>query len=126
MKKIMFFLFMVTFISTAVFAQMDQKDYTKNRSEWEKKLREELKLNSEQSVKYDAINKEYNEKIDALLKDETLNKNDLKAKIAALKKEKEAKLFEVFTPEQQAKYKEIAEKKRKEMSSRQGWSWTYF
>jgi N-methylhydantoinase B/oxoprolinase/acetone carboxylase alpha subunit len=120
MKKIMFFLFMVTFISTAVFAQMDQKDYTKNRSEWEKKLREELKLNSEQSVKYDAINKEYNEKIDALLKDETLNKNDLKAKIAALKKEKEAKLFEVFTPEQQAKYKEIAEKKRKEMSSRQG------
>ena len=32
-----------------------------------------------------------------------------------LKKEKEAKLFEFLTPEQQTKYKELIEAKKKEM-----------
>ena len=33
----------------------------------------------------------------------------------ALKKEKEAKLFEFLTPEQQNKYRELIEQKKKEM-----------
>ena len=33
----------------------------------------------------------------------------------ALKKEKEAKLFEFLTPEQQTTYKELIEKRKKEM-----------
>lgn len=33
----------------------------------------------------------------------------------ALKKEKEAKLFEFLTPDQQSKYRELIEKKKKEM-----------
>jgi hypothetical protein len=33
-----------------------------------------------------------------------------------LKKEKEAKLMELFSAEQQAKYKEIIEKKKKEVA----------
>jgi Spy/CpxP family protein refolding chaperone len=36
----------------------------------------------------------------------------------ALKKEKEAKLNEILTAEQQTKYKEMMEKKKKEMSSK--------
>jgi len=36
----------------------------------------------------------------------------------ALKKEKETKFMELLTTEQQAKYKEIIEKKKKEMSNK--------
>ena len=54
---------------------------------------------------------EYNEKIDAVLADASLAPEAQKEKKMALKKEKEAKLMELFSAEQQAKYKEIIEKK---------------
>jgi len=65
--------------------------------EWDKKVKDELKLTDEQAGKYDAINKEAQ-----------------KEKKMALKKEKQAKLMEVLSAEQQAKYKEMAEKKKKD------------
>ena len=62
------------------------------------------------------MNKEFNEKIDAVLADASLTPEAQKEKKMALKKEKEAKLMELFSAEQQAKYKEIMEKKKKEVS----------
>lgn len=107
------------FVSTAAMAQLEQKDYKKTQEEWDKKVKEDLKLNDEQVAKYDALNKEYNDKIAAVAQDAALSKEVQKERKMALKKEKEAKLFEFLTPEQQNKYREIVEKKKKEMEKAQ-------
>ena len=82
-------------------------------AEWDKKVKDELKLTDEQAGKYDAINKEYQVKIDAVLNDASLTKEVQKEKKMALKKEKQAKLNEFLSTEQQAKYTEMMEKKKK-------------
>ena len=82
-------------------------------ADWEKKVKDDLKLTDEQSVKYDAINKEYKEKMDAVMNDASLAKDVQKEKKMSLKKEKQAKLNEFLSAEQQAKYIEMMEKKKK-------------
>jgi len=82
--------------------------------DWDKKVKDELKLSDEQTGKYDAINKEYQAKIDAVLNDASLTKDVQKEKKMALKKEKQTKLMEVLSPDQQTKYKEMMEKKKKD------------
>ena len=74
--------------------------------------------NVKNNREFDALNKEYNDKMDALTSDASLTKEAQKEKKMALKKEKEGKLMEFLTAEQQAKYKEIIEKKKKEMASK--------
>lgn len=111
-------------VSTAALAQpeqkdqKDQKDYKKERAEWETKIKTELNLTTEQAAKFDALSKEYNEKLEAIAQDATLTPDVQKEKKMALKKEKETKFMELLTTEQQAKYKEIIEKKKKEMSNK--------
>jgi hypothetical protein len=119
MKKMLVLLIITAMVTTTSLAQ-EQKDYTKERMEWEKKVKDELKLTPDQVTKYDALNKEYNDKFDALAKDASLSKEAHKEKKMALKKEKETKLFEFLTPEQQTKYKEIMDKKKKEMEGKSG------
>src|SRR5258705_6083080 len=97
----------------------DQKN-VQDRAAWEKKFKEDLKLTEEQVQKYDALNKEYGEKIEAIAKDASLNADAQKEKKMGLKKEKEAKLLEIFTPEQQAKYKEMKEAMEKKNTPKQG------
>jgi hypothetical protein len=95
-----------------------QQDPKQQRAEWEKQLKTDLKLTDEQAAKFDALNKEYKDKMDALMQDASftsLDKDAQKEKKMALKNEKETKLFEFLTPEQQATYKTIIEKKKKEM-----------
>jgi len=53
--------------------------------------------------------------LSAISQDATLSKDVQKEKKMALKKEKETKLFEFLTAEQQTTYKELIEKKKKEM-----------
>lgn len=115
MKKVFFLLVAFVFVGTAAMAQLEQKDYKKNQEEWDKKVKEDLKLTSDQVVKYDALNKEYGDKISAVTQDATLTKETQKERKMALKKEKEAKLFEFLTPDQQNKYRELIEQKKKEM-----------
>ena len=130
MKKLFLVAFVAAFAATSAFAQevkpADQKDVKsveqmkQDKAAWEKKFKEELKLTPEQTVKYDALNKEYSEKIEAVLKDASLDQDAQKEKKMGLKKEKEAKLMEFLTAEQQAKYKEIVEKKKKDMAEKSG------
>ncbi len=119
MKKLLVLLFIGSLVSFTAVAQ-EQKDVKKDKEEWGKKVKEELKLTDEQTVKYDALNKEYKEKFEAVMNDASLNTDAQKEKKMALKKEKEAKFFEFLTPEQQAKYKELIEKKKKDMASKPG------
>lgn len=115
MKKLLLLMMGVAFVGTAAMAQLEQKDYKKEKAEWENKIKEELKLSADQLVKYDALNKEYDDKFSAIAQDANLSKDAQKEKKMSLKKEKEAKLFEFLTPEQQTRYKELIEKKKKEM-----------
>lgn len=120
MKKFLLCLVITAMVSTIAVAQ-DQKETTKqDRTEWEKKIKEELKLTPEQVTKFDALSKEYGDKMDALAADASLTKEAQKEKKMALKKEKETKLNEFLTAEQQTKYKEIMEKKKKEMEAKSG------
>ena len=114
MKKFWVLLIVAAFASFSVAAQ-ETKDYKQDRTEWEKKIKDELKLTPEQVQKYDALNSEYNPKFDAIMNDASLTKDAQKEKKMALKKEKEAKMNEFLTPEQQTKYRELVDKKKKEM-----------
>ena len=115
MKKVFFLIVAFAFVGTAAMAQLEQKDYKKSQEEWNKKVKEDLKLTSDQVVKYDALNKEYGEKMSAVAQDATLSKETQKERKMALKKEKEAKLFEFLNPDQQNKYRELVDQKKKEM-----------
>jgi Spy/CpxP family protein refolding chaperone len=98
-----------------VVKETDQKSYeAKQASEWEARLKTELKLTDEQLTKIAIANKEFTEKKEAILKDASLTEDARKEKKAALKKEKETKFFEILTPEQQTKYKQMTEEKMKQ------------
>ena len=103
------------FVGTAAMSQLEQKDYKKEKAEWENKVKEELKLSADQLAKYDALNKEYDDKFSAIAQDANLSKEVQKEKKMALKKEKETRLLEILTPEQQTKYKDLMERRKKEM-----------
>jgi Spy/CpxP family protein refolding chaperone len=114
MKKLLLSLAITGIVATAAVAQENpvQKDPKQEKIEWEKKIKAELNLTAEQITKFDALSKEYSDKINALMNDASLNDQTRKEKKMALKKEKEAKLFEFLTPDQQIKYKELIEKKK--------------
>jgi Spy/CpxP family protein refolding chaperone len=115
MKKTLLLMMAFAFMGTAAMAQLEQKDYKKEKTEWDNKVKDELKLSADQVTKYDALNKEYEDKFNVIASDASLNKDGQKEKKMALKKEKEAKLFEFLTPEQQTKYRELIDRKKKEM-----------
>lgn len=122
MKKLLLFVFMTSVMATAAMAQEQKdvkqvkhaKEMKKDQADWDKKVKDELKLTDEQAAKYDALSAEYKAKIDAVLQDASLTKDVQKERKMALKKEKQAKLYEFLTPEQQAKYQEMVDKKMKE------------
>ena len=120
MKKLLLLFIASALVSGAALAQTDtKKDYKKDRTEWENKLKTELNLTADQSLKFDDLNKEYNDKLDAIAMDATTtDKEALKEKKMALKKEKETKLLAILTAEQQTKYKELMEKKKREMEAK--------
>ncbi len=111
MKKLLLCLLMTGMIAGAAIAQ-DQKEMKHDPKEWDKKVKTELNFTTDQVTKYDAISLEYSGKMDALMKDATLTKEVQKEKKMELKKEKQTKLFEFFTPEQQTKYTEMMDKKK--------------
>lgn len=113
MKKLLLLLAVSGMVATSSFAQEKPKDMQKEKAEWDKKIKEELKLNADQIAKYDALNKEYGDKMSAISNDASLTKDVQKEKKMALKKEKETKFLAILTPEQQTKYKEMKEQMMK-------------
>ena len=117
MKKLLLLLAITGLVTATSFAQDKPKDMQKEKAEWDKKVKEELKLNPDQTAKYDALSKEYSEKMTAVYGDASLSKDAQKEKMMTLKKEKEEKLFAFLTPEQQTKYKALVDEKMKKMKS---------
>src|SRR5215203_5810274 len=120
MKKLLLLMIGGAFVATTAVGQdvqpaaKTEQAAKQEAMDWDKKVKDELKLSDEQTGKYDAINKEYQAKIDAVLNDASLTKDVQKEKKMALKKEKQTKLMEVLSPDQQTKYKEMMEKKKKD------------
>lgn len=115
MKKLFLFLVFVALLAAPAFAQETKdNDKQKDYSEWQKKIKDELQLTDDQVAKWDAISKVCKDKTDAVKMDASLDDETKKARKAELKKEKETMFVELLTPEQQAKYKVMLEKKKKE------------
>ena len=97
MKKLILLTTIVGLIATSAIAQKEQdKGMKKDYSEWEKKIKDELKLTDEQTVKFDALSAEYKGKIETIMQDANLSKDVQKEKKMALKKEKETRLLELL------------------------------
>lgn len=122
MKKLLLVAVIGMFVITTAAAQdtqqpqppADKKDMKMDMAAWDKKVKDELKLTPDQVTKYDAVNKEFGTKIEALKADATLTDDARKERKIALKKDRETRLNEFLTPEQQTKYKELIEKKKAE------------
>ena len=131
MKKIVVLFSMMAIVSAGVYAQnqpaqdpqkstqQDPQKSAQDKAEWDRTVKAELKLTADQITKYDALSKEFGDKIEALKSDASLDETARKEKKMALKKEKEVKLAEFLTPEQQAKYKELVDKKMKKETAKQ-------
>lgn len=113
MKKLVLSLLMTGIIAGVAVAQ-EQKEMKQDAKEWDKKVKTELNLTEEQATKYDAICKEYEGKFEDIKKDASMSKDAQKEKKMELKKEKQAKLFEFLTPEQQTKYTALMDQKKAE------------
>jgi Spy/CpxP family protein refolding chaperone len=121
MKNLLSLLLITALFTTTAVAQMpNDTKKMQTRAEWNQQVKDELKLTAEQAEKYEALNKEYDGKFETITQDASLSQEDQKEKIMALKKEKDAKLYEFLTPEQQAKYKELVDKKLKNMQQKKG------
>jgi hypothetical protein len=115
MKKLLLMMAITAIVGTAVAQDQNQQNQkSKDKTEWYKQMRTELNLTTEQATKFDAINQEYDSRFNALDNDPALNNTTREERKMTLKKEKEARLFEFFTPEQQTKYRELMEKKKKD------------
>jgi Spy/CpxP family protein refolding chaperone len=117
MKKLFLLAMITAMVATTAVAQHTKAEgFKKNHAEWESKIKADLNLSADQSTKWDVVVNGFNDKYDALKKEEaSLEKEAYKEKKIALKKEKEAKILEILTPEQQTKYKELVEKAKAEM-----------
>jgi len=82
-------------------------------------MKESLKLSDEQVAKIKPILVKNQEKTKALREDQNLSQDDRRAKMQEIGKSVEEELKPILTPEQLAKYKEDAEKRRQQRGQRQ-------
>jgi hypothetical protein len=82
-------------------------------------MKESLKLSDEQVAKIKPILVKNQEKTKALREDQNLSQDDRRAKMQENFKSLEEELKPILTPEQLAKYKEDAEKRRQQRGQRQ-------
>jgi Spy/CpxP family protein refolding chaperone len=111
MKKLVMVALAAALFAAPVMAQDKEKDH----AEWENKVKTELKLTPEQTTQYDAISADFKGKVDALKSDNTLTAETRDQRKMELKKEKVTKINAILTPEQQTKFAELMDKKKKKM-----------
>ena len=118
MKKLLVScIFACMFCLPALAQENKEKDKQKDYAEWQQKVKEELKLTDDQVSKWNALDAEYKDKMNATMQSSDLDKDAQKAKMIELRKEKNAKFLELLSAEQQAKYNELIEKKKKDAAA---------
>ena len=106
------------FCLPALAQENKDKDRQKEYAEWQQKIKDDLKLTGDQVGRWTALDTEYKDKINATMQATGLDKDAQKAKMIELRKEKHAKFLELLSAEQQTKYNEIIEKKKKEAAAK--------
>ena len=115
MKKLLVLCILASMFCLPAFAQENKdKDKQKGYAEWQQKVKDELKLSDDQVSRWDALDTEYKDKMNATMQSTDLDKDAQKAKMIELRKEKHAKFLELLSAEQQTKYNELIEKKKKD------------
>lgn len=121
MKKFFVLFAMMAIVSASAIAQdqahQDPQKAAKDKTEWDQKVKSELKMSADQSAKFDALNKEFAPKMEAIKSDASLNDEARKEKKMALMKEKQTRLAEFLSADQMTTYKRLVdEKMKKEMA----------
>ena len=118
MKKLLVLWILACMFCLPAFAQENKAtDKQKEYAEWQQKIKDEVKLTDDQVGKWNALDAEYKGKMDATMQSTSLDKDAQKAKMIELRKEKHAKFLELLSADQQAKYNEIIEKKKREAAA---------
>ena len=116
MKKVLVSCIIACMFCLPAFAQ-ENKDRDKQYAEWQQKIKDDVKLTDDQVSKWNALDAEYKDKMNVTMQSTSLDKDAQKAKMLELRKEKHAKFLELLSADQQAKYNEIIEKKKKDAAA---------
>ena len=94
MKKLIVSCIIACMFCMPAFAQ-DSKatDKQKEYAEWQQKVKDEVKLTDEQVSRWNALDADYKEKMNAIMQSQDLDKDAQKAKMIELRKEKHAKFL---------------------------------
>ncbi len=92
----------------------------KRAREWHNLLVTELKLSDEQVKKWDEMNAAFGERRKAISNNAEITGEVKREKITALLKAKESQFAQLLSEQQQAKYKELVETKKKEAAKKEG------
>jgi periplasmic protein CpxP/Spy len=118
MKKIIVLALAVIGVQLAASAQ-EKRDTIRShhKTEARVKMKEELNLTKEQSEKLKAIHADTKTKMQALRDDQSLSKEDRKAKAGAIMKERKEKTDAILNAEQKEKMKQWEAKKKDHMKA---------
>lgn len=118
MKKLLVTCILACMFCLPALAQENKdNDRQKQYAEWQQKVKDELKLTDDQVSKWNSLDTEYKDKSNATMQSTDLDKDAQKAKMIELRKEKHAKFLELLSAEQQTKYTELIEKKKKDAAA---------
>ncbi len=115
MKKLLVSCIILCMFCRPVLAQETKVvDRQKEYSEWQQKVKDELKLTDEQVSKWNALDTEYKDKMNATMQSADLDKDAQKARMIELRKEKHAKFLVLLSADQQTAYNDLIDKKKKD------------
>jgi protein CpxP len=87
-----------------------QQNFQQRRQQQIDDLKKELVLTKDQVTKFDAIYKDYNEKMAAAREAAGDDREGMRAKMQTMNKERDLKIEKILTPEQVKKFKAYLEK----------------
>jgi periplasmic protein CpxP/Spy len=98
--------------------QPPRQDFQARRQQQIDALKKELVLTKEQTTKFDAIYKEFNEKMTAARQSAGEDREGMRTKMQAMNKERDLKIEKILTPDQVKKFKAYLEKQAAERPQR--------
>ena len=96
-----------------------QQNFQQRRQQMIDELKKELVLNKEQETKFDAIYKEFNEKMAAARQSAGDDREAMREKMGKMNKERDEKIEKILTPEQVKKFKDYRAKQEQQRQNMQ-------
>ncbi len=100
--------------------QQPQQNFQQRRQQQLDELKKELVLTKDQNTKFDAIYKDFNEKLTKARAAAGDDRESMRSKMTELNKERDAQIEKLLTPEQKAKMKAYQEKQAAQRQQRGG------